>query len=241
MKKILSIALGILAFISPMQAQNAVTVDKEVSKDVPTVIKVEPQLDDIYEVLKALNINMYRFDLSKYLNEVYDVKLYVDEYEDGKRIKEVGSSRLGKNIKSLKEFPEEMRDDFRKIKNVPEGKDEWDNIKEMSVYITKPNDSTAMFTINIPGVLKTNKRVQLRPVGEEKVYLYDPRPFKFNPAGKTDSINIPLLMYGSYWFDARYNVIRMCGEREIDPEMKAEILGKVPHYYVVGLELNKVK
>lgn len=241
MKKILSIALGILAFISPMQAQNAVTVDKEVSKDVPTVIKVEPQLDDIYEVLKALNINMYRFDLSKYLNEVYDVKLYVDEYEDGKRIKEVGSSRLGKNIKSLKELPEEMRDDFRKIKNVPEGKDEWDNIKEMSVYITKPNDSTAMFTINIPGVLKTNKRVQLRPVGEEKVYLYDPRPFKFNPAGKTDSINIPLIMYGSYWFDARYNVIRMCGEREIDPEMKAEILGKVPHYYVVGLELNKVK
>lgn len=241
MKKILSIALGMLAFISPMQAQNAVTVDKEVSKDVPTVIKVEPQLDDIYEVLKALNINMYRFDLSKYLNEVYDVKLYVDEYEDGKRIKEVGSSRLGKNIKSLKELPEEMRDDFRKIKNVPEGKDEWDNIKEMSVYITKPNDSTAMFTINIPGVLKTNKRVQLRPVGEEKVYLYDPRPFKFNPAGKTDSINIPLIMYGSYWFDARYNVIRMCGEREIDPEMKAEILGKVPHYYVVGLELNKVK
>lgn len=241
MKKILSITLGMLAFISPMQAQNAVTVDKEVSKDVPTVIKVEPQLDDIYEVLKALNINMYRFDLSKYLNEVYDVKLYVDEYEDGKRIKEVGSSRLGKNIKSLKEFPEEMRDDFRKIKNVPEGKDEWDNIKEMSVYITKPNDSTAMFTINIPGVLKTNKRVQLRPVGEEKVYLYDPRPFKFNPASETESINIPLIMYGSYWFDARYNVIRMCGEREIDPEMKAEILGKVPHYYVVGLELNKVK
>lgn len=241
MKKILSIALGMLAFISPMQAQNAVTVDKEVSKDAPTVIKVEPQLDDIYEVLKALNINMYRFDLSKYLNEVYDVKLYVDEYEDGKRIKEVGSSRLGKNIKSLKEFPEEMRDDFRKIKNVPEGKDEWDNIKEMSVYITKPNDSTAMFTINIPGVLKTNKRVQLRPVGEEMVYLYDPRPFKFNPASETESINIPLIMYGSYWFDARYNVIRMCGEREIDPEMKAEILGKVPHYYVVGLELNKVK
>lgn len=241
MKKILSIALGMLAFISPMQAQNAVTVDKEVSKDVPTVIKVEPQLDDIYEVLKALNINMYRFDLSKYLNEVYDVKLYVDEYEDGKRIKEVGSSRLGKNIKSLKELPEEMRDDFRKIKNVPEGKDEWDNIKEMSVYITKPNDSTAMFTINIPGVLKTNKRVQLRPVGEEKVYLYDPRPFKFNPASETENINIPLIMYGSYWFDARYNVIRMCGEREIDPEMKAEILGKVPHYYVVGLELNKVK
>lgn len=241
MKKILSIALGMLAFISPMKAQNDTTVNKEVSKDAPTVIKVDPQLDDIYEVLKALNINMYRFDLSKYLNEIYDVKLYVDEYEDGKRIKEVGSSRLGKNIKSLKELPEEMRDDFRKIKNVPEGKDEWDNIKEMSVYITKPNDSTAMFTINIPSVLKTNKRVQLRPVGEEKMYLYDPRPFKFNPASETESINIPLIMYGSYWFDARYNVIRMCGEREIDPEMKAEILDKIPHYYVVGIELNKVK
>lgn len=235
MKKFLSMTLGILAFISPIKAQN----EPAVVEDELTVVKVEPQLSDIHEVLKVLNINMYRFDLSKYLNEVYNVRLYVDEYENGKRTKEVGSLRLGRNIESLNKVPEKERDNFRKIKNVPEGKNEWDNIKELSLYISKPNDSTAMFTTNIPDVFKISKRVQLHPVGDKKLYLYDPRPFKFNPANRTDSINIPLVMYGSWWFDAKSNVIRMCGEKEIDPEMKAEILGKVPHYFVVGLELKK--
>lgn len=228
MKKLLLAAVMGIALSSYVKAQNA-----------STVIRTEPQVSDIFEVLKTMNINMFCFDLSAYLNDIYTVKLYIDEYEDGKKVKEAGSSQLGKNIESLNDLREEIRDGFRKLKQVPEGKDEWDNIKELSLYITKPNDSTAMFTINIPGVLKTNKRVQLHPVSEQKLYLYDSRPFKFNEATQKDSINIPLVMYGSYWVDTKYNVIRMCGEKEIDPEMKAKILQNLPHYFVVGLELRK--
>lgn len=206
----------------------------------PKVIKTEPQLSDIYEVLETMNIHLFRFDLSEYLQDVYSVKLYIDEYENGKWVKEAGSSHFGKNRESLNNVPENVREDFRKYKKIPEGKDEWDNIKELAVYITKRNDSTAVLSINIPDGMKTGKPMKLHPIGEEKLYLYAPRPFKFNATPQQDTVNIPLIMYGSYWVDTKYNVIRMCGEKEIDPEMKAEILQNIPHYFVVGIKLEKV-
>ncbi len=33
----------------------------------------------------------------------------------------------------------------------------------------------------------------------------------------------------------------MCGEKEIDPEMKSEILQKIPHYFIVEIKLEKIK
>lgn len=56
-----------------------------------------------------------------------------------------------------------------------------------------------------------------------------------------DSLNIPLVLYGSGWVDEQYGFMRFCGEREIDGNDKTGmILSNVPHYYVVGVELHKV-
>ena len=205
----------------------------------PKVVKTEPEMADIYGVLEALNINLFRFDLSAFLTDVYSVNLYIDEYEKGKEPKRDRTIRLGKNIKSLEEIPEKHREAFRELKKVPEGQNEWNNIKDVSIYVTKPNDSTAMFTINIPDVMRTNQKVKLHAVGKSKTYFYNVRPFTFKAVEKKDSLNIPLLLYGSGWVDERYDIIRFCGEREIDPDMKAEILANLPYHYIIGVELKK--
>ena len=41
------------------------------------------------------------------------------------------------------------------------------------------------------------------------------------------------------WLDERYNIIRFCGEKEIDPELSSEILKHLPHYYILGLKYEK--
>lgn len=205
----------------------------------PRVVKKEPQMSDIYGVLDALHINLFRFDLSAFLTDVYNVNLYIDEYEKGKEPRRKRTVRLGKNIESLDEVPEEHRAAFRELKKVPEGKNEWNNITDISIYLTKPNDSTAMFTINVPDVMRTNQKVNLHSVGEHKMYFYNARPFTFKAMEEKDSLNIPFLLYGSGWVDERYGIIRFCGEREIDPDMKAEILSNIPYYYIVGIELKK--
>ena len=53
------------------------------------VIQSEPQLEDIYNVLEAMDIHMFRFELKEFLNKVYTVTAYMDEYENGKSPKQV--------------------------------------------------------------------------------------------------------------------------------------------------------
>ena len=213
------------------------------AQEKPQVKRAEPQTSDIFKVLETMDVYMYRFDLREFLNEKYNITAYIDEYELGKEPKRIYNANLGNNIRSLSEVSEEYREAVRKEKQVPEGKDEWENIKEMSVYITKQNDSIGVFTIYVPEALTARRRLPLRQVESEgfKTYLYRPRPFKFNETGIEEGQETPLVLYASAWVDEVYKVIRFCGENEIDPEMKAKILAYVPHYYILGLKFQKVK
>lgn len=213
------------------------------AQEKPQVKRTDPQTSDLFKVLETMDVYMYRFDLRDFLNEKYNITAYIDEYEPGKEPKRIYNANLGDNIRSLSEVSEQYREDFRKEKQVPEGKDEWESIKEMSVYITKQNDSIGVLTIYIPEGLTASRRLSLRQVESEgfKTYLYRPRPFKFNETGIEEGQETPLVLYASAWVDEIYKVMRFCGEKEIDPEMQAKILTHVPHYYIFGLKFQKVK
>ncbi len=204
----------------------------------PQVIKTEPQLEDIFNVLEAMDTHLFRFDLKEFLNKVYTANVYIDEYNADQSPKRVHTIRLGSNINSLDEVPEEHRQGFRKIKNIPEGKNEWEAIKELSLYLRKSNDSTAICTINIPDGMRSGAPLKLKPIEKYNHYIYYPRPFKTQEITDTEHFKIPLVLYGSAWLDKKYDVIRFCGEREIDPEMKAEILQYLPSYFVIGIEFK---
>lgn len=45
-------------------------------------------------------------------------------------------------------------------------------------------------------------------------------------------------MYGSPWWDKDANIHRFCGEMEISPDMKSEILSHSPHYFIIGVEFK---
>ena len=72
---------------------------------------------------------------------------------------------------------------------------------------------------------------------DKKHFNYHTRPFIIE-AFEVDKF-IPLVLFGSSWYDERFNVIRFCGEREIDPDLSSEILKDVPHYYVLGIKFVK--
>lgn len=224
----LTIALLCLSFAGIVSAQQTS----------PQVQKMEPQMEDIYNVLEAMNIHIFRFDMKEFLNQVYAVSIYVDEYENGQTPKRLSTRYLGNNIESLDNVPEEHRQTLREIKQIPEGKNEWEEIKEISVYLRKSNDSTAVCMINIPGSSRQGVPLKLRPVEKYHSFHYRPLPFKLQPISQQGNLKIPLLLYGSAWLDKQHNIIRFCGENEIDPEMKAKILNNIPHYYVIGIELK---
>lgn len=211
------------------------------AQDSLKIVKTTPQMDDIVSVLEAMNIYLYRFDLKEFLNDTYAMNIYIDEYTKDAPATRYQALRLGNNITSLDEVPEEHREGFRKLKNIPTDKNEWNSIEELSIYIRQQKDSTARVTFNIPENSRQSALLKLKPVGKQQIYFYVPRPFQLKAVSKGEQMTIPLLLYGSGWVDTSVQgreFIRCCGESEIDPAMRAEILKETPHYYVIGLELK---
>lgn len=89
--------------------------------------------------------------------------------------------------------------------------------------------------------MRMNQQVKLYPVGKDNTYFYQTIPFLLAEVVRADNQEIPLVLYGSGWEDTRYDVVRFCGESEIDLEKKVDILSKIPHHYVLGLELKKTE
>lgn len=210
------------------------------AQDSLKIVKTTPQMDDIFNVLETMNTYLHRFDLSEFLNDTYAMNIYIDEYVKDQPATRYQTTYLGKNITSLDEIVEEHREAFRKLKQVPEGKNEWNRIKELSIYIHQKEDSTAFVYFNIPDETRTVQKLTLKPVGQQ-VYFYIPVPFRLDAVSKGEQMQIPLLLYGYGWVDTSVQgreLIRFCGESQIDPAMKADILKETPHYYVIGLELK---
>ena len=50
----------------------------------PQVIRTEPQTSDLFNVLEAMDVCIYHFDLKDFLNEKYKFTAYIDEYSPNK-------------------------------------------------------------------------------------------------------------------------------------------------------------
>jgi len=73
---------------------------------------------------------------------------------------------------------------------------------------------------------------------ETMLYKYFVKPFK--PQDASSGAKIPVVLYGSSWYDPKYNIYRFCMENELDPDRKNEAFTLMPHYFVFGFSLEKV-
>lgn len=104
------------------------------------------------------------------------------------------------------------------------------------------NDSTAIYTFNFSEERGFNGRLNLRSIyaPEELTksrYIYESRPFKLIPPFEKGKI-IPLVLYGSYWYEPETGVSRFCGESIINPDLSSDIVKSIPHFYVLGIKLK---
>lgn len=74
------------------------------------------------------------------------------------------------------------------------------------------------------------------PDGKENT-LYESRPFKLEEIKIGEFI--PLVLYGSAWYDEECNCYRFCGDNEISPDMHEDIVKYIPEFYVIGVIIRK--
>ena len=72
---------------------------------------------------------------------------------------------------------------------------------------------------------------------DHSTYMYESRPFEL-PLNVETGQFIPLVLYGSYWYDADSEVDRFCGENFISPDLSSDIIKFIPHFYVIGIKIK---
>lgn len=228
-KQFILLAFAISCFTLSMHGQEA---------NQPKIKSSEIEIADIVSALEMNDYRFARFDLSEFLSGDYIVSFYIQEF-DGKNLKNLENFNIGKNRMPITDIPEDQREEAMKSKGLSKDAAYFRQLESLSVYFIPKTDSTITIAVNMPEFGKYSKVLKLKQIVTPKysMYMYDTRPFQIGDMKLGE--NIPLLMYGSGWWDEKSNICRMCGERFLKPDLSGEIMKNIPHYYIVGIKIDK--
>lgn len=172
----------------------------------------EPAFSDYLPLLNAKGYMAYSFNTSK-LKDV-EVEPVVMEYVKGEEPRNVLSFNVTMSI----------------------GK------KLIIGFMPSDDESTANFHFNFGDNRSFSSRLRLQPIfnpekPEEKWYMYESRPFELTAPIEKGKI-IPLVLYGSYWYEPQAGGCRFCGDNEIKPDLTSDIVKYIPHYFVLGIKIK---
>ena len=104
------------------------------------------------------------------------------------------------------------------------------------------SDSTANYLFHFSENRGFGGRLNLRPVfapekPEDKWYVYESRPFELTAPIEKGRF-IPLVLYGSYWYEPENGGCRFCGDSFIKPDLSSDIVKSIPHFFVLGIRIK---
>ena len=172
----------------------------------------ESSISDYLPLLKASGYTAYSFDTKEFKDAL--VEPIVMEYAKGQEPREVSGFSITMSL------------------------DE----KLIIGFLASDNDSIARYTFQFSEDMGFSSRLHLMPIcdpnhPEEKWYMYNSRPFELVAPFEKGKF-IPLVLYGSHWYEPETNACRFCGDNFINPDLSSDILKFIPHYYVLGIKIK---
>lgn len=172
----------------------------------------EPSFSDYLPLLNAKGYMAYSFNTKKLKGA--EVEPVVMEYEKGKEPKNVLSFNVTMTLDK----------------------------KLIIGFWPSDNDSTANYLFSFSENRSFGGRLNLKPIfapecPEEKWYMYQSRPFELTAPFEKGKF-IPLVLYGSYWYEPENGGCRFCGDNEIKPDLSSDIVKQIPHFFVFGIKIR---
>lgn len=173
---------------------------------------IEASFNDYIPLLNAKGYMAYSFDTKDFKGK--QLETVVMEYVDGKE--------MGNYLDFDVSFP----------------------IGEKLVIGFAPSDNDSLYVFSIQsdnGEGFTGKLI-LKPVfvpREPRIqqYLYQSRPIELVSTPDTGKF-VPLVLFGSYWYDADSGVFRFCGDKIIKSDLSSDIIKYMPHFYLIGIKIR---
>lgn len=172
----------------------------------------EPSFSDYLPMLNAKGYMAYSFNTKKFKG--VEVEPVVMEYVIGEEPKEV------LNFNVIMSLDKKLVIGFR----------------------PSDNDSTANYLFHFKENRGFGGRLKLKPISapeepDEKWYMYESRPFELTAPIEKGKF-VPLVLYGSYWYEPENGGCRFCGDNEIKPDLSSDIVKYIPHYFVLGIKIK---
>lgn len=168
-------------------------------------------------ILESYNIHAYQVDLQPVREKHVKLKIYLDEYHGRDSV----TNRLNQGFETRRSFPEGPVYQMERLR---------------SMFRFK-TDSTAFISLSIPDFFAFQLPVDLESVNNSG-YFYNSRPF-----ARTDfetGKKIPVVLYGSNWYDEQFDVYRFCGRKELPVDMNDEMFDLIPHYFIISLKVEEI-
>ena len=169
----------------------------------------EAKPKDALEQKKPQDDNVLTYDISSLQDSASLIILVIREYNQNGMVSEVKGQRL-KMAKTLS------------IGFSPRQSVQSDSMVTVSVHPEHQNG------------LARDLVLKSVPNAPETFYLYEKVPIRVSAL--RPNTFIPLVLYGSFWWDSNYKICRFCGEKELTEEniKENEFFKYSPHYYIIG-------
>lgn len=225
MKKILFWSLLALVSAGTVAAKkNGKPVPASGITDVFPAAKLPVDVADLQELLELKGMYVHKYDLSGIKDTTLQVIFQVDEY-------------FG-------------RDSVRTVRRLVMGNlySQWDSTfsQNLKFMIVPHSDSTAMLYCDLEGRMKAAALLKFRRAEPDFKRYNTYRPKSFKTEGLGVDGEVPVMLFGAFWYDAELSkrfggepAYRFCMEREMDADMHNEAFGRMPHYWIVYIGLQK--
>ena len=207
-----------------------------------TIKRVEASLEDFMEHMAMYGYEVFTYDISSLRDSASGFTIVIREYDHRGMIDE--KKLYGFRTKTMiSDFNEQ---DQKSIYEEKDGDDMERGIYRLSKTLSigfspVQSDSIETITLRSSRCDASPWKLMLKPIpgAPQTIYRYQKAPYQ--PTSFSLDTFIPLVFYGSFWWDEQSKGWRFCGETELTEE-KAKTSGYFkycPHYYIIGAVFHK--
>ncbi len=198
--------------------------------------------EDFMEHMAMYGYEVFTYDISSLRDSASGFTIVIREYDHQEMIDE--KKLYGFRTKTMiSDFNEQ---DQKSIYEEKDGDDMERGIyrlsKSLSVgFSPVQSDSIETITLRASRTDASPWKLTLKPIAgaPQTVYRYQKVPYK--PTTYAIDTFIPLVFYGSFWWDEEAKGWRFCGDTELTEEKAkiSEYFKYSPHYYIIGAIFHK--